>query len=247
MARRIRCSDAGFVHHVLNRAVGRATVFDKSADYAAFEKVLRQAWERTQMRLLAYVLLPNHWHLVVWPRHDGQLSTYAQWLTVTHVRRWHAHHHTEGTGPVYQGRFKSFPVQADNHFLSLCRYVERNGLRAGLVPSAEQWRWSSLWHRCHATGVLWLHDWPVPRPESWLRYVNKPETERELTALRRSVLRGAPYGDELWQQQTAKVLGLESALRSPGRPRQQKETRKNLTNLTLLLWRGRWPKGAHFG
>ena len=226
MARRMRCSDGGFVYHVLNRAVGRATIFHKSADYAAFEKVLRQAWERTQMRLVAYVLLPNHWHLVVWPRHDGQLSTYAQWLTVTHVRRWHAHHHTEGTGPVYQGRFKSFPVQVDDHFLSLCRYVERNALRAGLVPGAEQWRWSSLWHRCQATGVPWLHDWPVPRPDGWLRYVNKPETESELAALRRSVLRGAPYGDEWWQQQTAKALGLESALRSPGRPRKQKAARK---------------------
>jgi putative transposase len=226
MARRMRCSDGGFVYHVLNRAVGRATIFAKSADYAAFEKVLRQAWERTQMRLLAYVLLPNHWHLVVWPRDDGQLSTYAQWLTVTHVRRWHAHHHTEGTGPVYQGRFKSFPAQVDDHFLSLCRYVERNALRAALVPRAEQWRWSSLWHRCQATGVPWLHDWPVPRPEGWLQYVNRPESERELAALRRSVLRGAPYGDELWQQQTARALGLESALRSPGRPRQQKESRQ---------------------
>jgi putative transposase len=222
MARRSRWSDAGFVYHVLNRAVGRATIFEKSADYAAFEKVVRQAWERTQMRLLAYGILANHWHLVVWPRRDGELSTYAQWLTVTHVRRWHAHHQTQGTGPVYQGRFKSFPVQADGHFFSLCRYVERNALRANLVPRAEHWRWSSLWHRYHATGVPWLHDWPLPMPERWLHHVNKPDTEEELAALRRSVWRGAPYGDQLWQQQTAKALGLESALRSPGRPRKQK-------------------------
>jgi putative transposase len=226
MARRTRCSDAGFVYHVLNRAVGRAKIFDKSADYAAFEKVVREAWERTEMRLLAYVILPNHWHLVVWPRRDGELSTYGQWLTVTHVRRWHAHHHTQGTGPVYQGRFKSFPVQEDDHFFSLCRYVERNALRANLVPRAEHWRWSSLWHRCHATGVPWLHDWPLPMPERWLQYVNKAETESELAALRRSVQRGAPYGDERWQQQTAKALGLESALRSPGRPRQQQRSQK---------------------
>jgi len=214
------------VYHVLNRAVGRAKIFDKSANYAAFEKVLRQASERTEMRLLAYVILPNHWHLVVWPEHDGDLSTYAQWLTVTHVRRWHAHHHTEGTGPVYQGRFKSFPVEMDEHFLRLCRYVERNALRAKLVARAEDWRWSSLWHRGHATGVPWLHDWPVPMPERWLQHVNKPESESELAALRRSVMRGAPYGNELWQQQTAKALGLESALRSPGRPRKRKEAGK---------------------
>ena len=86
MARRTRCSDAGYVYHVLNRGVGRATIFDKTGDYAAFEKILREAWERTGMRLLSYVLMPNHWHLVVWPHHDGVLSTYVQWLTVTHVR-----------------------------------------------------------------------------------------------------------------------------------------------------------------
>src|SRR5215831_2648062 len=151
MARRTRCSDAGYVYHVLNRAVGRAMLFAKSADYAAFEQVLRQAHQRSGMRLLAYAALPNHWHLVVWPAEDGALSTYAQWLTVTHVRRWHAHYHSEGTGPVYQGRFKSFPVQVDDHFLTVCRYVERNPLRANLVKRAEDWHWSNLWHRAQAT------------------------------------------------------------------------------------------------
>jgi len=124
-------------------------LFDKPADYAAFEKVVRQAWERSAMRLLSYLVMPNHWHFVVWPRNDGELSTWAQWLTVTHVRRWHAHHHSAGTGPVYQGRFKSFPVQEDHHYFTVCRYVERNPLRANLVARAEHWRWSSLWRRVH--------------------------------------------------------------------------------------------------
>jgi putative transposase len=230
MARRSRCSDGGYVYHVLNRAVGRATLFKKQSDYAAFEKVLRQAWERSAMRLLAYVVLPSHWHLVVWPQHDGELSTYAQWLTVTHVRRWHAHHHTEGTGPVYQGRFKSFPVQQDDHLHTVCRYVERNPLRANLVKRAEEWRWSSLWHRRHATAVPWLNEWPLAVPENWLKYVNGVETEGELLALRRSLVRGAPYGDEAWEEQTAAALGLQSALRQPGRPRKLKvRSQENLT------------------
>ena len=224
MARRTRCSDAGYVYHVLNRAVGRATLFNKPADYAAFEKVLRQAWERSPLRLLSYVVLPNHWHLVVWPRHDGELSTWAQWLTVTHVRRWHAHHHSAGSGPVYQGRFKSFPVQEDDHYFTVCRYVERNPLRAKLVARAEHWRWSSLWHRMQATQVPWLSDGPLPLPQRWTEYVNRAETEGELAALRRSVVRGAPFGDESWQEQTAAALGLESALRRPGRPNKIKET-----------------------
>jgi putative transposase len=147
------------------------------------------------------------------------LSRYAQWLTVTHVRRWHAHHRTAGTGPVYQGRFRSFPVQEDDHFYAVCRYVERNPLRANLVSRAEAWRWSSLWHRCQHTEVPWLSAWPLPLPEAWLQSVNRAEKESELVALRRSVVRGAPFGEEQWQQATAAALGLESALRGPGRPK----------------------------
>jgi putative transposase len=207
------------VYHVLNRAVGRATLFRKAADYAAFEKVIGQAWERTGMRLVAYALMPNHWHLVAWPQHDGQLSIWAQWLTVTHVRRWHAHHHTSGTGPVYQGRFKSFPVQENDHYLTVCRYVEHNPLRAKLVERAEEWRWSSLWQRVHATQVPWLSEGPLPWPKDWTEHVNSIQTEAELVALRRSVGRGAPFGDERWQARTALTLHLESALRPRGRPK----------------------------
>ena len=156
---------------------------------------------------------------LVWPAADGALSEYAQWLTVTHVRRWHAHHHSVGNGPIYQGRFKSFPVQEDDHLLTLCRYVERNPLRANLVERAEEWRWSSLWHRTHATQVPWLSVWPLSVPANWTAHVNQVQTESELAALRRVVQRGAPYGDDAWQTRTATALGLESALRPRGRPR----------------------------
>lgn len=220
MARRTRCSDAGYVYHVLNRAVGRATLFDKPGDYAAFEKIMRQAWDRLGMRLLSYLLMPNHWHLVVWPHQDGVLSTYMQWLTGTHVRRWHSHYHSGGTGPIYQGRFKSFPIQEDHHFLTVCRYVERNALRANLVKRAENWRWSSLWHRLQQTQLAWLSPWPIALPTTWTEYVNGAETASELAALRRSVARGAPYGDSVWQEQTAAALALQSALRPRGRPAQ---------------------------
>ena len=223
MARRMRCSDAGYVYHVLNRAVGRSTLFDKPPDYAAFEKVLRQAWERTGMQLVSYLVMPNHWHLVVWPDRNGQLSEWAQWLTVTHVRRWHAHHYTAGTGPIYQGRFKSFPIQEDEHYYAVCRYAERNALRANLVARAEDWRWSSLWHRHHVTHVPWLADGPLPLPSDWIARVNAAQTEAELIALRHSVLRGAPFGEDSWQQHTADALGLESAFRPRGRPRKKRE------------------------
>ena len=205
-------------------------MFAKPGDYAAFEKVLRQAWERTAMRLISYVAMPNHWHLVVWPEEDGQLSTWAQWLTVTHVRRWHAHYHSGGTGPLYQGRFKSFPVQQNQHYFTWCRSVERNPQRAQLVVRAEQWRWSSLWHRVKHTQAPWLRAGPLAWPEGWTEHANTVETAGELEALRRSVLRGAPFGDEAWQKQTAVVLGLESSLRRLGRPNKlQGDFKENLT------------------
>lgn len=221
MPRRLRFASGGYVYHVLNRAVGRATLFRKEADYAAFEKVLRQAPEFQPMRLLAYCLMPNHWHLVIWPKRDGDLSKYVRWLTVTHTQRYHAHYHTGGTGPLYQGRFKSFPVQGGDHLRTLCRYVERNALRVSLVRKAEDWRWCSLCERSPDDSMICLDPWPEARPERsvWLRYVNGVETEAELTALRQSVTRGAPYGEESWVERTAKRLGLESTLRPRGRPR----------------------------
>jgi len=111
MPRRLRVSSGGFAYHVLNRAVARERIFRTARDYEAFERVLREAKERLPMRLLAWCVMPNHWHLVLWPRGDGDLSEFMRWLSVTHTQRWHAAHHTSGTGPLYQGRFKSFPIQ----------------------------------------------------------------------------------------------------------------------------------------
>ena len=162
MPRRPRISTGGLAYHVLNRRVGRVRLFDKPADYLAFEKILYEAHERAGIRIAAYCLMPNHWHLLLWPRDDGELSEVMRWITVTHTQRWHAHRQTSGSGPVYQGRFKSFPVQADEHFLTVARYVERNALRAKLVKRAEQWQWSSLWRWAQGDRelVAFLSDWP---------------------------------------------------------------------------------------
>jgi len=179
------------------------------------------------LRLLDFCLMPTHWHFVAWPNEDGQLSSFAHWLSVTHAVRWHLHHGTRGTGHLYQNRFKAFPAQGDSHFLTVCRYVERNPVRANLVTRAEEWRWSSLWWRTHArpVAVPWLSEWPVTRPDTWLEMVNAPLTAVELEALRRSVTRGAPYGSATWQTQTAQRLGLEHTLRRPGRPKRGQTTR----------------------
>jgi len=174
--------------------------------------------------------------MVLWPREDGDLSEFMRWLTVTHTQRRHAADRTAGAGHIYQGRFKSFPVQrrrptaaqraagaietADPLFTVL-RYVERNALRARLVERAERWRWASLWRRTSgdAQQRALLTDPPDGRPPDWLAMVNQPETEEELAALRRCVNRGRPLGSEMWVRRIAATLGLESTLRPRGRPR----------------------------
>jgi putative transposase len=223
MGRPKRADDGGLIYHVLNRANARMTIFDKDADYEAFERVLEAAVQRYQTRLLAYCLMPNHWHLVVWPRHDGELSRFVGWLTLTHTQRWHAHRHSRGSGHVYQGRFKSFPVQGDEHFLTACRYVERNALRANLVKRAEDWPWCSLYRQfvSKVGGTSWLANWPLERPKRWVKLVNAVQTEEELEALRRSVRRGCPYGEASWSDRMVRRLGLEMTLRPQGRPRKQ--------------------------
>jgi putative transposase len=148
----------------------------------------------------------------VWPRKDGDLSRFTGWLTLTHTQRWHAHRHTAGSGHLYQGRFKSFPVQTDGHFLILCRYVERNPLRAGLVDRAEEWRWSSLSRQADegpGKDRPVLASWPVERTRNWLQVVNQPQTPQEEDAIRTSIARGRPFGRPVWQKRTARRLGLE--------------------------------------
>jgi putative transposase len=219
MPRRNRFSTGGYVFHILNRAVGRQTIFASDGDYSAFERVLREAAQQVPMRLLSYCILPNHWHLVLWPRGDDDLSSYMHWLTTTHTQRYHKAHETTGTGPIYQGRFKSFPVETDDHFYQLSRYVERNALRANLVSRAELWRWSSLWQVRNERVDVPLDSWPIPRPTHWIDYVNSVETEAELQSLRNCSTRGTPFGNREWELKTAVALGLVKTLRSPGRPR----------------------------
>ncbi|MGH7254210.1 MAG: REP-associated tyrosine transposase [Nitrospirales bacterium] len=217
MPRTARASVGGLCYHVINRGNARADVFRKSEDYAAFRELVREAADRVRMRVLAYCLMPNHFHLTLWPRGEGDLSRFMQWLLTAHVRRYHRHY--QSSGHVWQGRFKAFPIQQDEHLLTVLRYIERNPLRAGLVARAEDWLWSSLWER--GAKETWLQPAPVAGPKNWVGWVNGPMTDAEVEVLRLSVNRGRPFGAEAWVQRTARRLGLETSLNPRGRPRTQ--------------------------
>lgn len=121
-----RVDVGGEVYHVLNRANARVQIFDNNKDYKKFEEVLEEAVNEYDMPLLAYCLMPNHWHLVLHPKADGDMQKFMSWLTNTHTRRWHVAKETVGQGHLYQGRYKSFIIQQDNHLLTVLRYIERN-------------------------------------------------------------------------------------------------------------------------
>jgi putative transposase len=209
------------IFHVLNRAVGRRRLFEKAEDFLALERVVDETLRVRRMRICAYCLMPNHWHFILWPEHDGDLPAFMQQLTNTHVKRWKQHYHETGYGHLYQGRYKSFPVQTEDYFYQVTRYVERNALRANMVDRAEAWPWSSL--GCvnrQSESFSLVSSWPLERPVDWLEIVNRPQSETELAAIRRCVNRGCPYGDDRWIEQAKLKLGLESTTRPRGRPKQ---------------------------
>ena len=219
MPRVARVASGGVIYHVLNRGVGKMTLFRSRQDFQAFQRCLVDTLETTPIRVLAYCAMSNHWHLVLWPERDGQLTAFMRQLTLTHAQRWKHAHNAVGHGHLYQGRFKSLPVQSDEHLLTVLRYVERNPLRAGLVKRAEQWPWGGCHVRRepkHALAPL-LAEWPVARPPNWTRWVNEPQTDAEEEALKTYIVRSRPFGDADWTGQTAERLGLEHTLRSPGR------------------------------
>ncbi len=216
MARTARASKGGICYHVINRGNGRATVYHTASDYRFFIGLMGKARARIPMRILSYCLMPNHFHLVLWPIYDGDLSRWMQWLMTCHVRRYHQLRGTSGR--IWQGRFKAFPIQQDSHLLTVMRYVERNPVRANLAPSAAEWKWSSASHATTELQNRLVMPGPVAKPDDWIRLVDEPQNQDEIDAVRQCTSRSAPFGTPAWADETAKNLGLEPGLRPLGRP-----------------------------
>jgi putative transposase len=221
MPRQARVSVADVVYHVINRANGRAQIFHSDRDYRHFESLLEEAKDLTDIRILAYCIMPNHWHLVLYPRTDTNLAEFMGWLTSTHVRQYRTLTKTIGHGHLYQDRYKSFPAQSNEYCQTLIRYVEQNPLRAKLVTKAEDWRWSSLWRRENGTEKQQqlLSSLPIDLPDNYLHSVNEILKEDNLTVLRNSVNKGAPFGKDVWVDKMVEEHGLGHTVRGRGRPK----------------------------
>jgi REP-associated tyrosine transposase len=225
MARTRRRTYGGVVYHVLNRAARKTQIFRTEQDYDAFLRIVREALKRVPVRIFAYIVMPNHWHFLIQPLGDGDLSRFAHWLATTHSRRWNIAHDKCGEGAVYQSRFRAVAVQEGMHLLRVWRYIERNALRANLVRRAEDWQWSSLAIPRESNGVL--SEAPIRLPIDWIEVVNMPQTEPELQAIRAATERERAFGDSAWQHAIAERGGRERVARGRPSRRVTYEKRKN--------------------
>lgn len=207
----------GFIYHVLNRGNGKRVIFHESHDYQTFTDLMREAKRLYSIKILAYCLMPNHFHMVLLPVKAREISQWMQWLMTSHVRRYHQLYATNGH--VWQGRYKSFIVEPEEHLLTMMRYVEANPVRSGLVGSAKDWKWSSHGEVLGRKPRDVTDEAHIELVDSWDAYVDAPLTGMELESLRQSVNRQCPFGSLLWQSRLCEKLGLESTLRPKGRPR----------------------------
>ena len=216
MPRRLRRSLQGAVFHVMNRAVRGTVLFKTIADYRAFIAVTCESLKRFRIKIIAYCLMPNHWHFVVICERIEDVSHWMHWLSSTHANRWNGAHGTRGRGAVYQGRFTAVPVEKNRSLVRVCRYVERNALRSGLVAAAQDWTWGSLALAGKDCDLIPVHAWPFPKPLNWCELVNNPENPKELAATRAAIRHNQPIGSRRWREAVAPFAGL--TLRERGRP-----------------------------
>ena len=186
MARKPRIDVGGEIYHVINRANGRSQIFHDDQDYFHFEKILFEALQTHNALCMAYVVMPNHWHLLVKTFEDGELGRLMRRIAQVHTQHNHIRARSIGTGHLYQGRYKSHVIDSDNYFLGAIKYIERNPVRAMLCEAVEQWRWGSGYHRINGTqrAKLLDTDLPLPLPTNYAAWVNEPTSPVELDDVR---------------------------------------------------------------
>lgn len=160
------------VLHVVNRGNERRALFHGPDAYDDFLYLAERTLRQVPLRVLAYALMPNHWHFVVWPANTAELSQFMHRVTAAHAARIRYQTDTIGLGHVYQNRFRAFPIEQDDRYVQTVRYVEANPLRARLVDRAEMWRWSSLYERVTRPRLIVDGPIPLPPPAAWCDLVN---------------------------------------------------------------------------
>ena len=220
---RIRPDYSGQVLHILNRRVDRNTLYHCSEDYDQYRDLLCKAIAKFDLDIFEWVLMPNHWHMLVKPDTKYQVSHFMQWLSGTHARNERKKTNTVGNGSVYQSRFKAFPVKPGSHLHRLRNYLALNPVRATLVINPFDWEWGSA-KRVRSDiplSVIPLAKGPAPHHPCITELLTTPLklTAIQATRLKESMEFGVPYGDDDWTEQMIEKHGLQYTRTSAGRPK----------------------------
>lgn len=191
--RRLKCARDGTVFHICNRGVLKKPIFLDEFDYNICEEILGESAEKYGVPLYAYCLMPNHWHLLVEAPTGKTLIRMLQRFTSTHARTLRRKQENQGTGAVYQSRYRAHAVQKNESFLRVQKYIEQNPVKAGLCQTPKDWRWSSAGEKTRQLEISQAKlSTPLPRStdqdESWHIRIE-------------SALYGQrPLGDLAWQK-----------------------------------------------
>jgi putative transposase len=217
MVRMARNILGGQIYHVINRATSRRKIFSSPKDYQEFLLFLALAKKQFSVDVYAFAVMPNHIHLLLSPKGDNDMSRFMHWLFTTHANTHRTKTETVGEGHVYQGRYKSFVIQDDEHYYTVLKYVEQNPLRAGLVKRAEDWQWGSAWTRINTPKekqATLLTPSFLDLPEPHQKWINDALDDATVDDMRKSVNRSLPYGSPEWKNDMFALLGID-----PPRPR----------------------------
>jgi putative transposase len=167
--------------HVFNRAAGGRALFVDATDCLVFLRIVERECAAVGALVVAWALLPNHWHFILHLRDPCDLSSLMGRITSARARAWHARRGTRGRGHVYQSRFGSVGVHGPDHLWTAIKYVERNAVAAGFAEDVLAWRWSSA-----ASPTLIALDPDFARPANWLETLSRPLTPKERAKLGRA-------------------------------------------------------------
>jgi len=230
MARLARIDLAGYPHHVIQRGNNRQPIFVDVADYRRYLQLLHEASATEPAAVHAYVLMPNHVHLLVTPEKAGGLSRLMQALGRRYVRWFNDRYRRTGT--LWEGRFRSTAVESDRYLLACMRYIELNPVRAGLATTPADYPWSSNAHHIgrlidpliadHA--LFWaLGNTPFERQSAYESLFETPLGESQVNEIRRATNRGWALASTKSSPDSEPSLPQLHPRRPRGRPRTRTE------------------------
>ncbi len=214
-------------HHVVQRGHNRQAVFATEDDFHRYLEDLREVKQAFNVRVYAYCLMTNHVHLLLVPGESAE--SMAKLMKTLAGRATRRRNRQEGrTGTLWEGRYKSSPVETDRYLLACCRYIELNPVRAGMVSRVEDYRWSSFRQRMGLVDDNWLDadpcylalsDCPVERRRRYRNFVGEAIPDGEANLIRLALQRGQLTGGQGLRDETERILGRRVIFRGRGRPR----------------------------